>query len=239
MIFNDSTNLMGIIQACERYCNLGLAGISGNAQLLKEFTAHSNYALRDAYHRIFKSTGNWQYDDANQTDLPQATTNLVSGTSKYALPSTSLTVKRLEVMDANGEWTKLEALTLEELPTEGEFLSDTNDTPRFYRMTGNTITLYPTPNYSSTSGFKCFFDRGSVAFASTATTTAPGFNSEYHDYIPVVASIEWLKVKTPNDATLAMLREDRERIGKNMEQFYGAKFKDKKPRVGRSYSTYK
>ncbi len=239
MQYSDTTTYLGIIQACERYCNLGIAGISGDANLLKEFTAHSNYALRDAWQRIFKANGNWQYDDANQTDLPQATTDLVSGTGTYALPSEALTVKRLEVKDSAGEWSTLDAITLEEIQNHGEFLTNTEDTPRYYRLTGNTIELFPTPGYDSTAGLKAFFDRGSVAFASTNTTQAPGFASEYHDYIPVVASIEYLKVKTPNDGTLALLREDKERIGQNMQGFYGQRFKDKKPRVGRLNSTFK
>jgi hypothetical protein len=239
MQFSDTSTYLGVIQACERYCNLGVAGISGNATLLKEFTAHANMASRDAWQRIFKVNGNWQYDDANQTDLPQATTDLASGTGTYALPSTALAVKRLEVMDSNDEWTTLQPITLEEIPTLGEFLTETNDVPRYYRLTGNTIEVFPKPNYNSTAGLKCFFDRGSVAFANDDTTQAPGFASEFHDYIPVVASIEYLKVKQPNDATLAMLREDRERIGTNLEKFYGQRFKDKKPRVGRAYSNFK
>jgi len=238
MQFNDTSTRLGIIQNCERYTNLGDTSISGTTSLLQDFTAYCNIISSRVWHTIFTSNGNWAYDDSNQTDLPQATTDIVSGTSKYALPASSLTLEKLEMQDSNDQWFPLEAITLEEIHNKGEFMDD-NGTPRYYRLVGKTLELFPTPNYASTAGLKAFFDRGSVAFASDDTTQTPGFASEYHDIVPIGASIEWLKIKTPSDPILQNLQQDYLLRLQQIKQFYSLRFKDKKPRVGRLYNSFK
>lgn len=238
MVFSDTTNLSGLIQTYERLTDQGQATVSGDATKLKEVTATINRINHRVWHLIFTSTGNWQYDDGGFTDLPQATTNLTSGTSLYALPPEALTVHKLEIKDSSGNWLELTPLTKEQIGAVDEFLK-TDGTPQYYRLVNGTIELFSAPNYSSTGGIKVYFDRDSVDFATSDTTKTPGFASPYHEILPIMASIEWYKVKQPNSPTLVQLQQDQLRLEKSIKEFYGARFKALKPRITRQYNSYK
>lgn len=232
--FSNTTTKGGIIQLCEFNCGLGDTGISGNSTLLKQFTALSNIAMSEVWHIIFASMSGWQYDDSNQTDLPQATQNLSVGVSKYALPSAALSVNRVEVKDNSGNFWKLQPLDLKEIGIGIDEFLETDGMPRYYRLLGSTIELFPAPaaaNVTTSNGLKVYFDRGGVAFVSTDTTATPGFASEYHDLIPVKTSIKWLQVNKPDSATLAALKTDEVKRETQLVDYQTSKFKDKKPIV--------
>ena len=203
MVFSDTTNLLGIVQLCENYCNLGRTGISGSSNLLKEFTAYANKTNRDVWRMIFDVYGGWQYDDSNQTDLPEATCTLTSGTDVYAVPTVTLTIIGIEVKDDGGVWHALTPLTdekIRETGSETEFL-DTDSDPKYYKLIGDTIRLYPGPDYTQAASLKVFYDRGSHDFVSTDTTATPGFVSEFHDIVPVGASMAyWFSKPQGTDA---------------------------------------
>ena len=240
MTFNAvATTNDGIIQTIEELTDLGSAYISGNTTNLINFTARVNRVGHRVWHTIFMSTGNWAYDDGNETDLPQAVTDLTSGTAKYALPPTALTVQRIELKNSAGLWYELSPITTQEIPIAvGEFYK-TSGQPTFYRLIGNTIELFAAPSYNSTGGLKVYFDRDSVNFVYTDTTKTPGFASPYHEIIPIMASVEWLKVKQPTSPTLPGLIQDQLRIEKSIKDFYGKRFKNKVPRIGRAYNSFK
>lgn len=239
MVFSDTTNKLGVIQTCERYTGKGDAGISGDAQLLKEFTAHSNEILRRIWHIIFTASGTWQYDDSNYTDLPQATDTLVSGTDKYALPTETLAIERLEVKDTSGVWKQLKPRDLHSIPAgEGEYFND-DGIPHYYRLLGNTIQLYPAPNYNSSGGLKVFFQRGSVSFESTDTTQTPGFASEYHGAVPKGASLEWFMSNVPTSPVIPRLEKAYQTDLANIKEFYQNRNRHTKPKIARRYQSYK
>jgi len=130
-------------------------------------------------------------------------------------------------------------MTKEELSAiaVGEYM-ETNGSPLNYSLVGGTLQLFPAPNYSSTSGLKVYFDRDSVDFASTDTTDTPGFASPYHEIIPIGASIEYLKIKQPTSPTLPILMQDYAKLELSIKQFYGKRFRDFKPRIGRAKESY-
>lgn len=220
--------------------DLGYTTISGDTTKLKEFTSLANNNGHKIWHTIFMSNGNWSYDDANQTDLPQAKTNLVSGTAKYALPATALTVQRVEVMDTNSLWYILNPITKEIIANEGvdEFMK-TDGQPVYYRLLGNTIELFPAPNYSQDVSLKVYFDRASSDFATSDTTKTPGFASPYHQILPLGMAIDWLKVKQPNTPTLATYIQDYLKLEDAIKKFYNKRWKDFKPTIGRARQTFK
>jgi len=241
MQYSDTSGLSGIIQEEERLTGLGYTGISSSTNNLKEFTSLNNIESSKIWHLIFTSNGNWTYDDGNQSDLPFGATDLVSGTSKYALPEGALVVKRIEIKDANGTWFRLDPITLEEIGTKGNFLTDSG-TSNYYTLTGNTIELFPAPNYNSTGGLKVFFERESVAFTTSDTTETPGFASPYHSIIAIGGALAWLKTKLNSQFAVQqinILTQDYLKMEKAIKEYYGLRFKDKKPRVGRAYSTYR
>lgn len=232
LVFSNTTTKLGLIQRCEKYCNLGDQGISANAQRLLEFTGDINEGGSKIWQWIFMASGGWKYDDSNQTDLPQATQNLDSGTGKYTLPDGALVINKIQAKDSAGNWVDLAPYDLEQL--EGvaeEEWQKTNGVPNAYRLLGSTIILKPAPSYDSTGGLKVFFDRGSVAFVSTDTTKTPGFDSLFHDLPAVYASMQWWKVKDPQNGTLAMLRGDWQRGEEDVKEFYSKKWPANQPKV--------
>jgi hypothetical protein len=239
MEFNDTTNYEGVIQSCERYTGLGKDSISGDSDKLVEFTAYTNTALRKLWHFIFTSTGCWQYDDSGQSDLPQATANIVQSQTKYALPSDSLTVKRVEAKDSSGDWYVLRPITVSDIGSAVDEYFDTDGQPSYYRLVGETIELFPASDYNSTGGLKVYFDRGSVAFESTDTTDTVGIAGEYVDLVPLYASLEWLKINLPNDARTAQLKEDYAVGVQTLKDYYTRRFPAKKKVLRRKFETYK
>lgn len=240
MQFSDASNNTGIIQEAERLTDLGYTTVSGDTTKLKEFTVLANNNGHKVWHTIFMSNGNWSYDDGNQTDLPQATTNITSGTAKYSIPSTALTVQRVEFLDVYGLWYSLTPITKEMLVSEAvdEFMK-TNGQPKYYRLIGNTIELFPAPDYTQDSSLKVYFDRASSDFATSDTTKTPGFASPYHQIIPLGMAIDWLKVKQPNSPTLAVYIQDYLKLEDNIKKYYNKRWKDIKPTISRARQTFK
>lgn len=231
MVYSDTSNLSGIIQACERYCNLGVAGISGTTNLLKEFTAYANDVNREIWSVIFENYGGWQYDDSNQTDLPIATTTITSAQSTYALPPNTLTVRNVEVMNEDGKWRKLIPLTTEKIAdhqTLSEF-EKTDGEPKYYSILGDTFTIYPASNYTQALSLRVHFDRGSHDFVFTDTTATPGFVSEFHGVIPVGASVRYWFAKPQGTDAYNKLQIEFEKMKKNIGSYYARKFTEKFP----------
>lgn len=239
MTYNDTTNKSGILQCVEFRTDLGDAYITGDDTRLKQFTALVNNENHKVWHTIFMSNGNWQYDDGNYTDLPQATTELTVNVAKYALPPTALTVKGINCLDEAGNWYGLIPLTAETIGNEVDEFMDTPSQPMYYRLVNGTAQIYPTPNYTKTAGIKVLFDRDSVDFVTTDTTKTPGFASPYHEILPIGVSIEWLKIKQPQSPTLPQLQADYLKMEKAIKDFYGKRFKDFTPRISRAYQSYK
>lgn len=239
MKFNDTTNKSGVIQACERYTGLGDGYISGDSAKLFEFTQHANHSLRKVWHTIFMSTGCWEYDDSNQSDLPQAITNLLDTQSRYALPTGALTVKRVEAKDSGDNWYKLKPLIRNDIGEAIEEFNENDGLPRYYRLIGDTIEIFPASNYNKTGGLKVYFDRGSVEFASTDTTKETGIAGEYEDLIPLYASLQWLSINLAGDQRTAQIKEMFYTKLEELKQYYNRRFPAKKKRITRAYKSYK
>lgn len=239
MVFNDTTNRNGIIQEIEKATDLGIGYISGNTDLMKDFTADINVVGSEVFALIYLLCGNWQYDDSNYTDLPQATTTLVNGTAKYAIPETALTIQRVEIKDENGDWYILNPITKEQIPVAVDEFLETNGRPQYYRIINGTIELFSAPNFDSTNGLKVYFDRANVNFISTDTTKQPGFDSFLHNIIPVKTSIKWFDSKQATSPSLARLLVKEAKLEALLKAHYSKRFKDKAPVIGRKKESFK
>lgn len=148
--------------------------------------AEANNALDRVVSLITEADGRWQFDDTNNTDLPIATTDLVASQQDYSLSTSHLEITRAEIKDSNGNWTKLDPI--DQTDVYNQSLTDfmkTAGLPMYYDKIANSVFLYPTPNYSQAASLKLYFERGPSYFDVSDTTKSPGFNSLFHELIPL------------------------------------------------------
>lgn len=164
---------------------------------LTEKTIFANMGNRIILTEIHKAYGGWKYDDRNNTDFPIATTDLTSGQDNYALPLDTNQLNAVYIRDSsNTNWTKLIPVTLEEInrmEAEPEFES-TDSIPMYYRPLSNSIKIYPAPNYSVTDGLMIEYSRDVSTFATTDTTKTAGFDTIFHEAIPVYMGYQFSQI---------------------------------------------
>lgn len=195
MVFSNTSDGSGLIQECERITNLGVAGITSNAQKLKDFTARLNtgidrfFSLAEQYDML------WNFDDANNTDLPIATTNIVSGTRDYLFDAELLQITEVFVKDSGGTFHILDVQDDKNTP-HSYLLDDSSGTSTTYELVGNSIILNPSPNYSSTGGLKVTFKRNGNKFTAVDSAQAVGIPSLFHPFLARYASYPYLVEKS-------------------------------------------
>ena len=189
MDFSNSTTLDGVIQEIDR-----IAGSTDNTYSLKAKTARVNQALDRFFALALEEDGDWQFDDANQTDLPIGVANLVSGQYDYSFASELLMVSKVLAKDSSGNWNELYLMDQTEPESHQLYTLPTGNSgaPIRYDILANSILLDPIPNYNSTGGLKVIFKRNAVKFVSTDTTTDPGIPSLFHPYLCRYAALSFL-----------------------------------------------
>lgn len=241
MKFNSTIDKLGIIQDCETLLGMADTEISGDATLLKVFTRLSNVWYRRVNTWIWEATGTWEYDDSNATDLPVATTDLVAAQQDYEIPSSAQKIDRVEALDSDGEYSLLRPIDKSEIKGSMSEFCDVDGMPRYYDLVGRSILLYPAPaaaNVTTTDGLKLYFTRDIEEFASTDTTTEPGFVSNFHRIIPLGAAIDYATSYGMKDR-IANFQKQMEELKKELKRFYGSRNRNKKVKIAppkRKYS---
>lgn len=212
MDFSDTTGKGGIIQRCEGWCGLGDGGISGNATLLKIFTAMVNEAFDELMPLLLSYSSHIiRWDDETNTDHPIATFNLTSGQADYtaSVDDNSLAIldiKAVRILTSSSatSYTDIELITLDDDRAITAMTPNSTDVgvPTGWVKRGNTIFLTPKPNYSATSGIKILFERVQNYFASNDTTKEAGIPRIFHPLIPMIASHAWLLINRPENTAL-------------------------------------
>lgn len=192
----------------------------------------ANNAVEHIEGLINNADDRWEFDDTNQTDLPIATTALVANQQDYSLTTSHISIDRVEVLDSTGlNWTLLVPIDQHDVryvalanyyPTAGK--------PLEYDKLGNSIFLYPKPSYSLAAALKIYFTRPPVAFVAGDTSAVPGFNSLFHNLVPLWMAYEFAIANGKSNATL--LFNEIERIEQQINDFYGQRSRDERPRMG-------
>jgi hypothetical protein len=160
---------------------------------IADLTILANNALERVASLIISLDGRWQWDDSNQTDLPIATTALVSGQQDYSLSVDHLTILGVELKDQNGNWIGLTPIDQNDIkynPSITDFMEG-GGIPQYYDKLGTSIFLYPIPNYSQSASLKIRYQRAPSYFTTGDTTKTPGFNALYHDLLPLWVAYEY------------------------------------------------
>lgn len=157
---------------------------------LVEKVLYANMGDREIMSVIHSVYGGWKYDDRNQTDLPEATTQLVTGQDIYTLPTDSSFLDGVYYQDENtSTWHKLRPITKEELYNEQDFYTS-NSIPAYYMPIGNTIKIYPPSNFTKDNALKVQYSRNLIGYTTSSTTTIPPYDSQFHEATAVYMAFQ-------------------------------------------------
>lgn len=208
---------------------------------------HITRYLNEGYSRvayiIINADGRMQWDDANHTNQPIATTSLVANQEDYnvfsATPSALqdwLQIERVEALSEAGEGILLRPIDKNDI--RGEAMTEYNETPGTpdkYDFNGTSIILKPASSYDKESGVKIYFNRAPSYFASTDTTKRPGFATIFHPYLSMYATNQWNIIKR-NDFSLQAIID---RTEKEIGLFYSKRPKYEVARLTRANKSWK
>lgn len=202
-------------------------------------TADVNQAINNAMERVVSlimgSDSRWQFDDANQTDLPIAITGLVANQKDYSLSTSQLSLDRVEILTPSSVWNLI--APIDQHDVRGLSLSSymgSAGIPLQYDKVANSVFLYPTPNYTQSASLKLYFTRGPVALASGSDV--PGFNSLFHILLALWPSYDYAVANGLANAN--QLFVEIERAEKSLIDFYGQRSRDERPRMNVSTNPF-
>lgn len=157
-----------------------------------EIVDSANRALERITGLIRQAQGRWQWDDSNETDFAIATATLTTDQQDYELDPTHYRIERFEIKSTAGQWSKLKPIDQADVYDQSltDFLSVAG-TPQYYDKVGNSIFLYPKPNYTQAASLKVFYERGVSYFTTSDTTKQPGFNPLFHRLIALWAAFDY------------------------------------------------
>lgn len=184
MVFNDTTGGQGIVQ--DTYFE---ASANASSYPIADLTRNANMALDTALTLILGEDARWQFDDTNATDLPIGTSALVSGQQDYSFDAEYLVIKSIECSDGQGNWNKLIPIDNFDEQVALSAFQTTNGVPKYYDKMGESILLYPAPNYSiapddaTPGGLRAYFQRNINYFTVNDTVKEPGFATHLHKYV--------------------------------------------------------
>jgi hypothetical protein len=228
MQYNSQTDKNDLVSHASFLLGGGVTISASGSYLLTDFTRNANERMRQIWALIFESQSGWKWDDSNNTDLPQGVTNLVANQSKYALPSDGLIIERIECADQNGQFSKLQVITQEQIQEAYPEFMSTASNPMYAKLLGTTVELYPAPSYNSTGGLKVYFTRDVVEFDHADTTKTPGFASPFHQMVAIGAALDFAMSRGMNDKIVLLTGMWVEQA-RQLQYYYSNRFKANKP----------
>lgn len=166
---------------------------------IAEKTLYANEGSKIIWGWIQDAYAGWDYDDSNQTDFPAATTPLNSGQGDYALPTDADYITGVSIKNPGNVWYPLEKITLEQIQdrgfSEAQFMS-VAATPTYYRLTANSIKIYPPANYTQAASLKIWENREILLFTPTDTSKTPGWATAYHEALATFMALQFAKNNT-------------------------------------------
>lgn len=186
---------------------------------------------------IWQSTGTWNFDDSNSTDLPIANTDLVDDQDNYTLPTDLLAVRRVEVKNTAGDYVKLELF--DENQVYDGLDNDTKGFPTHYRLVGRSIILVVRPDatlVTATDGLRVYLDRTMTLLTNADAGETPGFVEPFHDLVTLMICSRWCLGKLPEkkgfyDQEIAIKKEE-------LRDLYSKGAKEERPKLKGRYVNY-
>ena len=231
MVYSDTTNKLGIIQAIDDYVDT-----DSSSYPTAQKTRNVNRWYRRLIALILKVDGRWVWDDLNKTTLPIATADLAEGQKDYEFDTAFLDVTSVEIKDSAGNWSKLKYLNPREYTGSIQERFETNGQPEYYTQFGESLYLLPATNYSISGGLAVFHKRSADYFSASDTTKEPGFAEIFHDYLALGPALDYANQYKPD--RVPMLLNHIKDMEKALTQYYGTRGKDRQTRIrGRRISS--
>lgn len=187
-----------------------------------------------------QAEGRWQVDDTNHADLPIFTFDVVQNQQDYTFtvdgstPANQVTsLYRVEIKDVNGQ--AYELSPMDEKDVRGIAMTEFFETagrPVYYDLVGNTVLLYPKPDYNYTDGLRFYYSRTPSYFTVSATeandTKKPGVPDRFHEYLALRPSYQFcLRKGMPQTSNL---KADMLQMEELIREFYSKRAKYERPR---------
>ncbi len=236
MQFNPSDKAVSLIGDID-FLLFGDSATLNTSYSLTDRTRNINVAWDEAVSILFRADPTYKWDDTTNADLPFATLDLTSSQDHYTLLESALVIHRFRVQDSNGDWVTLDPKLRREFTDEE--LSATGVPTSYYKI-GGVIFPLPIPDYGVTGGIELEFQRGANHFTSADTTSAPGFNPQYHQYLSVSASLRYALANGMTEK-VKMLENQKVAIAEAMRKYYELRSPDDRPQMElkkRSVSSY-
>lgn len=228
----------GLVQFYEKEIGANYGDVSGDTELLGEFTARCNNAVDDYLLLWAKSAGTWQGDDINQTDYPILTSNITSGQRDYPFDedvdgNKIKDVQKVLILQSSTATEYIEISPVDELDTSSSeiLVNSLTGVPTKYGKLSNGIFLDPVPSYSVALGIKMIVNREGSYFTTSDTTKKPGV-PVYHEYFYLkpayeVASIRKLSNLPELEKKVMDLEgSERLRITGKIQEFFSQRERD-------------
>ena len=228
MQFSDSSTKTGLYEDAQF-----LTGADTNAFPIAQFARLANRWYYKAVIAAWKAQNDWEFDDTNQTGFPIATTTLVNSQPDYSLPSNALKLKRVEVKNQAGDFSIVQPLDESQVKEALDEFEETDGLPKFYRVTRNSIILYPAPDngvsVTLSAGLKIYYLREVDEFTSSDTTQEPGIAEPFHRILSLGSAYDFAFAKgLPNVNTLKL---EVEQLLQELKEFYSGRHENFKTRI--------
>lgn len=187
---------------------------------------------------IWESATGWKHDDKNATTLPIYTTTLVSNQYDYSIPTTALSIDKVQYLDVGGKYVDLEYKDFERDGIQPE--NSTAGAPKYYTLLGYSILLdvkIDTAQVTASAGLRVLLSKRVTKFTTTSASVEPGFDEEFHPILIHGAKYEWAKAHQRADLQkqaendIAILKID-------LQKFYSSRATEAKPIIGRKFVSY-
>jgi hypothetical protein len=223
MVFSDPTGGNGLVQDVDFICSTDSTSYPLKDKA-RNFNRHYYVVVSD----IMEVAGRGQFHDSNLTTVQDPTFTLVAGQSQYTLPSEMLLLEGVEIQDNGGNWIRLQEIDTEELRRTVTDFEETDGTPKYYDLRGDSIYLYPAPAEGSvtlTNGGKLLTTREFDPFTDADTTQEPGFAEPYHRILSLGASYDYLCINGTGDKADRVLAQYNA-LRAECRKFYAERNKD-------------
>lgn len=225
MEFNPTDKSKSIIADID-FLLFGSSTVFNPTYSLIDRTRNINLALDEVVAELHKADPNYMWDDFTNPNFPIAYLDL-SSSDHFTLVDSSMVIHRLRVKDKNGKWKTLTPKSRREL-TDEEL--DSTGTPEYYYKIDNAVFPIPVPDYASGSGIELQFQRGANHFSSSDTNKKPGFNSLFHRFLSIDASLSYA-VANGLSKKINVLSAKKEQVRTAIREHYERRSPDERPKL--------